>query len=335
MATIRTVSNDIQNPAQFNTIQAAVNAAVAGDTIYVNATSLRYAETVNINKRLVLIGGGYRSSNQLGFTTQVDQLRFVTGGTDPSGSVICGFRTDNISALGVFSNIQIFRNWIPGGFLSISGNNWLVFNNIINGISIASTSTNIFIQNNILVGAIGGSTVNANLLIDHNLFLYGFGTFGSLQFATITNNIFAFGSGGGPIIQSSTVNNNFNNNLTNTTNVSVNAPTNSFAGGPNTASGNFVNTNPLFVNVPSLPTYDPTFNYRLQSSSPGSNAGTDGTDLGIYGGSYPFPSGGAPGSGFDTSPLPPIPQVNSVNIQNGTLASGTQLKVTIQATVNN
>jgi hypothetical protein len=41
-ATIRTVSNDPQNPAQFTTIQAAVNAAAAGDPVYVNSSSLNF-----------------------------------------------------------------------------------------------------------------------------------------------------------------------------------------------------------------------------------------------------------------------------------------------------
>jgi pectin methylesterase-like acyl-CoA thioesterase len=68
-ATIRTVSNDPQNPAQFNTIQAAVNAAVVGDTIYVNASSTTYSENVSVTKRLVLIGGGYKSPLQLNYKT--------------------------------------------------------------------------------------------------------------------------------------------------------------------------------------------------------------------------------------------------------------------------
>jgi hypothetical protein len=107
-------------------------------------------------------------------------------------------------------------------------------------------------------------------------------------------------------------------------------------GGANSGSGNLVGTNPQFVNVPNNNTYDATYNYRLQSSSPGKAPfSTDGTDAGIYGGSYPFPQGGDPGSGFDTSPMPPIPQVTAVNIQNATIAPNGTLNVQVQGKVNN
>ncbi|MDW8332413.1 MAG: hypothetical protein RMK43_12225, partial [Cyclobacteriaceae bacterium] len=137
----------------------------------------------------------------------------------------------------------------------------------------------------------------------------------------------------------------FNKNISNQNTIgpsSSYSPTNIFeatytstGGGSNTGSGNLTGTNPLFVNVPNNDTYNATYNYRLQSGSPGRNYATDGTDVGIYGGSYPFPSGGAPGSGFDTSPMPPIPQVTSVNIQNATIPPNGTLNVQVQGRVNN
>lgn len=340
-ATIRTVSNDPNNPAQFATVQAAVNTSVAGDTVYINLSPTVYNENVSVNKRLVIIGGGYNSPNQLGYTSTVNNIFFTRAGGDPSGSIVCGLNLLSISVNGglpTISNITVFRNRING--FGLVGNNWLIYNNIINGtISLGNNPVpnNVIIQNNILQAGINGNTGNNNFLIDHNLFLGNPNSFlNNVQLATITNNIFAVSSNSA-FINSNTINNNFNNNITNITNVSVNAPTNSFSGGPNAASGNIVGTDPAFVNAPvaSFNLYNASNNYRLSATSQAKNAGTDGTDLGIYGGSYPFPSGGAAGSGFDTCPLPPIPQVNSVNIQNGTLTPGAQLKVTIQATVNN
>jgi hypothetical protein len=340
-ATIRTVSNDPNNPAQFTKIQDAVNAAVAGDTIYVNPSPTIYNESVTIIKKLVMIGGGYNSPNQLGYTTTVTQFFFNRGGVDPSGSVICGFTINSLSVGGglpTVSNITVFRNRINSFFLV--GNNWLIYNNILSGgvgLGNNPVPNNIIIQNNIVVNStVNGNTGNSNFIIDHNLFIGSSNPFlSSVQFATITNNVFAAVTGSSPIFSNTTANNNFNNNIANISNISSVSPTNSFSGGPNLAAGNSVGTDPLFVNVPNLNSYDATFNYRLQPTSLAKNAGTDGTDLGIYGGSYPFPIGGTPGSGFDTSALPPIPQVTGVNIQNGTLAPGAQLKVTIQATVNN
>jgi hypothetical protein len=343
-ATILTVSNNVQIPAQFATIQAAVNAAVAGDTIYVNASVTIYSENVQITKRLVLIGGGYKSSNQLNYKTSVNRLAlpYFGGADNPSGSVICGFDVQNgISSFSAGSspinNIRIFRNRTAG--VQPYGSNWEIYNNIIIGTcDFFYSVANIFIRNNIFSGTfITGQSFNPpSILIDHNVFLRtGSQTLNNVQFATITNNIFAFSSTSGFVIDAGTKNNNFNNNLCTNTTVSAVAPFNSFASNTNTEAGNFVGVDPQFVNVTNLGNYDENANYRLQSTSPARNAGTDGTDLGIYGGSYPFPSGGTPGGGFDTSALPPIPQVTSVNIQNGTLAPGAQLKVTIQATVNN
>lgn len=344
-ATIRTVSNDPQNPAQFNTIQAAVNAAVVGDTIYVNASSTTYSENVSVTKRLVLIGGGYKSPLQLNYKTTVSRISMpFFGSNNPSGTVICGFEVSNIDSFSAgsspISNVQIFRNLI--GNINVYGSNWLIYNNIISGTLSMSASPiiNAIVQNNIFSGGFisGSSSIGAgNVLIDHNVFLNGWGqALNNVYNTTITNNIFMQGSASAYIIDGGTKFNNFNNNLCLLTNsVSNISPFNSFAIGPNTEAGNFVGVNPLFVSVTNFSLYDDKANYRLQSASPVKNASTDGTDLGIYGGSYPFPSGGAPGSGFDTSALPPIPQVTSLNIQNGTLAPGAQLKVTIEATVNN
>lgn len=125
-ATIRTVSNDPQNPAQFATIQAAVNAAVVGDTIYVNASNINYSENVSVTKRLVLIGGGYKSSNQLNFKTSVSRISMpFFGSNNPSGTVITGFEINSVdsfsSGSSPINNIRIFRNLI--GSLGTYGSN--------------------------------------------------------------------------------------------------------------------------------------------------------------------------------------------------------------------
>lgn len=338
-ATIRTVSNDPNRPAQFATIQAAINAATSGDTIYVNGSSTAYNESVVVNKRLVLLGAGYNSANQLNLSTVLFNgltLSNDNSGNNSSGTVIAGFRIPSISVANIqpVDDIQIFRNQINTS-ITVYGDSWSIVNNII-GLDITTLSgiaTNVLIQNNIISRSVV-SFVQPSVIIDHNLFLRSSGaSIQSTRFATITNNIFAGPTASAFVIAANS--NTFNNNLTNSSVVSDVAPTNSFAGGPNSASGNIVGTDPQFVSAANLTTYNAIFNYRLQNSSAGKNAGTDGTDIGIYGGTSPFPSGGAPGSGYDTSAPPPIPQVTTLNIQNPSLVPGAQLKVTIQATVNN
>ena len=263
------------------------------------------------------------------------------GLSDASGSVITGFKVN--SQINVpygsllVSNIRLFRNMfyiIDTGYLTGSSN-WTIYNNIIFGILDGQNkSNNIIIQNNIFGNTNAGiSGFNQpSVVIDHNLFING-NAFRDLRYAVITNNIIT-SSLGTQVMSGNVTQNTFNNNLSMSTNISPNAPTNSFLTG-NTGAGNQVGVDPLFTSVTDFNNYNNTFNYRLQAGSPGKNAGTDATDLGIYGGVYPFPSGGAPGSGFDTSASPPIPQITSMNIQNASVVPGTLLKVTVQANVNN
>jgi hypothetical protein len=347
-ATIRTVSNDANNPAQYPDIPQAVSAASAGDTIYVNGTQYKYSN-VTINKKLIMIGAGYTSSNQFNLITQVDNISFFkdSGVQDGSGSVITGFRINyGINLAGgslPINNIRIFRNWVGGidfGWYGPLSSNWTIYNNIfsnsINGQPHSGNTgiSNVIIQNNIFVQNQGVVNFNqSSVVVDHNLFIHG-NAFSYLQYTTITNNII-ISSDNTRVMDANVVNCTFSGNLSLSQNISGGTPTNSFLAQQNTGGSNIVGSDPLFVTVSDFNNYNAAFNYRLQTGSPGHSAGTDGTDMGIYGGPYPFPSGGAPGSGYDTSPLPAIPQVTGMNIQNASVLPGTQLKVTVQATVNN
>ncbi|HEX8037695.1 MAG TPA: hypothetical protein VF490_01030 [Chryseosolibacter sp.] len=346
-ARILTVSNNPDRPAQYAAVQAAIDAATAGDTIYVHGSQFLYPD-FTVNKQLVIIGAGYNSNNQFNLPTRVNYIYFFrdAGLQNGSNTVLTGFAIAGGIQIGGSSQsidgLRIFRNTITNMYTytgTAFANNWTLYNNIITGTiyggsgsSTSPSSTNISFQNNIFsTGGIYGFSASS-ILIDHNVFT-GANSLSYLYYATLTNNIFIRATGN---LMSTTVNfNTFNKNISNLTTVGPSAPTNSFAGGTNTESGNLVAVDPQFENVTDLNNYNNTFNYRLKVTSPGHNTGTDLTDLGIYGGAYPFPSGGAVGSGFDTSPLPPIPQVTEVNIQNATLQPGTQLNVQVKAKVNN
>lgn len=347
-ATTRTVSNNPDRPGQFTQVDPAIAASADGDTIFVHGSQFTYND-FSVTKRLVIIGAGYNSNNQFNLPTRVNIifLNRDTGLQNSNGTVITGFliisQLRNNGNPGV-ENITIFRNQI-NNYLYISnpslggvyGNNWVIYNNIIwsilggSGGALSSSSSNVTIQNNMITGGISGFSMSS-VVIDHNVFP-GADALDNLYYATVTNNIFTRTTGN--IIASNVNYNTFNNNLSNLTTIGPNAPTNSFAGGSNTEAGNFIAVDPQFENVTDLNTFNYTFNYRLKTTSAVRNAGTDGTDLGIYGGARSFPSGGAPGSGFDTSALPPVPQVTEVNILNSTLQPGTPLNVNVKAKVNN
>jgi hypothetical protein len=63
---------------------------------------------------------------------------------------------------------------------------------------------------------------------------------------------------------------------------------------------------------------DPACNYHLKTNSPGKNAATDGTDVGIYG-----------GTGFSDAALPPIPRIVSKSISEQSDENG-NLKVNVR-----
>lgn len=340
-ATIRTVSNDANRPAQFTDVQSAISASVAGDTIYVNGTQYTYPD-FTVNKKLVLIGAGYQSSNQFNLITQVNYIGFYrdSGTQDGSGSVITGFKitggiSNNANSLQI-SNLRFFRNLIGNVSLGYGGGtNITIYNNIITGnIDGTYAATNYIVQNNIFTtNAFIYRFNQSSIVVDHNLFVHG-NAFGSLQFVTITNNII-ISSDNTRVMDTNVINCTFSANLSLSQNISSGSPAGSFLAQSNTGGSNIVGSDPLFTSCSDFNNFSYSFNYRLQSGSPGHNAATDGTDLGIYGGQYPFPSGGAAGGGFDMSAFPPVPQVTGMNIQNASVLPGAQLKVSVQATINN
>ncbi|MBS1555623.1 MAG: hypothetical protein JSU09_11910 [Bacteroidetes bacterium] len=368
MATIRTVSNNPAQPAQFSTFAAAQSASVDGDTIYVQGSPFQYT-TFTITKRLVIVGSGYAPNNSFGQPTNVANILLSrVGGNNASGTTIMGFISGSISPESsslACDNITLLRNRFSNSTIALTLNNnstgtyckgWVIANNIFQGrvdggASISSSSpTNILFANNIFVGQSINGFNSATVVIDHNIFLGASGAgafasvFRSLYNVVVSNNIFSRSVGLVLDPSASVVYCTFNNNLSNLNTIANSTfynPANDFAnfvasvGGANTGSGNIIGQNPLFTTNANPDAYNTLDNYRLQASSPGKNAGNDGTDIGIYGGAFPFPSGGAIGSGFDTGAMPAIPQVTNLTVQTPTLAPGAQLKVTIQATVNN
>jgi hypothetical protein len=65
-ATILTVNNNPAGFAQYNTIQAAINAAESGDTILVHGSETVYAGFTINNKKLAIIGPGVFPEKNLG-----------------------------------------------------------------------------------------------------------------------------------------------------------------------------------------------------------------------------------------------------------------------------
>ena len=104
--------------------------------------------------------------------------------------------------------------------------------------------------------------------------------------------------------------------------------------GTSSGGNNLINTNPMFVDVPlENPSFEYIHDFHLQAGSTLIDAGTDGTDIGIYGGLYPWPESEIE-SPFQTSPMPSIPQVIEMNINNSVIPVNGTINIDIEAISN-
>ena len=127
-ATVRTVSNNAGTKAQYTSLQAAIDAAVTGDTIYVHATINNYGDVTVTGKALVIMGAGYNRPDgvnaginiitlNMANNTKIQNLKFT---------YITGSNSDSI----VINNCYCSNTGV--NCINIVGNNWNLYNNIFN-----------------------------------------------------------------------------------------------------------------------------------------------------------------------------------------------------------
>lgn len=284
-ATVITVNNTLTGAGQFTQIDPAIASATSGDTIYVSGSVNAYS-ACNITKSITLLGPGSFSSKQNGFPASIGEITFSS---NVSNVTIAGFKITTSIYVSKFSvslnsniyNVTIRNNSFPAGAFGLyfnaltNSSNFLISGNILGSVDFSMNPShnvnNITLENNIINGYINSLACN-NSLILNNVFYNNSNAFNAtITNATIQNNIF-YNSHPSNFASGCT----FLNNLTYST--SLTYPTLS-------GTGNIDNVNPLFINVGTTGGYIATYDFRLQNSSPGHNAGTDGKDLGIYGGS--------------------------------------------------
>ncbi len=323
-ATVITVSNNINSPGQYNNLQAAVNAASNGDTIYVHGSPTNYGGAV-IKKRLTLIGTGHKPNkvntlvSQLG-TITLDTVSAVSGA---SGTKIIGFSLNGVTGYGGTGgtkNIRISRNYfVAGGTKAVvTSKGWTFENNIIGSGSVnVKNNASIIFRNNIFDNSYILSSNQPTVIISNNIFLGGspLTAFSLVSNALIANNIFSGSSPKG----TSTDNNTFSNNITYQTAYDT------IPFGTNIGSGNIIAKDPKYKNV-TANNFSYAFDFALDTISPGLNAGTDGKDVGIYGGAMPF---------VDMTGSPAIPQIKSLGILNPLIPAGDSLRIIIKANKQN
>src|SRR5690606_17706084 len=139
-----------------------------------------------------------------------------------------------------------------------------------------------------------------------------------------------------------------NNYCTITNNCFVSASTNYTPGmvvfGTNTGGDNLLNVDPLFMDDGTLaevsvweysytnPGADGPFaDYHLQAASPCIGAGIGGEDLGIYGGVTPYFEGIPHNSRYRYFPMPNIPAMRDMSIENANILPDGTLNVEFKA----
>ncbi len=318
-ANVLTVSNDSKKPATYTTISAAMTAANVGDTIFVSGTATDYGN-VNVKKGLTLIGQGHHPANVNVPPTTIDYLDIYADNVTVIGFNIT--QNVNYNSLVKSSNIDIERCYVAYTmYVRDSSTNWIIANNFLYRVGGPSSDavSNILILNNVFFHfSIAGFT--GNVTIKNNLFL-NTTSFGTLSSATISNNIFY----GTQAVSNSVDKSVFKNNIALEKPGSGASSYDSLPGGTNTGSGNFISKDPSFLKVDVTDRYNP-FNvnndYHLKSSSVGHNAGTDGTDVGPFGGSKPLTSYGGD---------PALPLITDFDIINVIVPQGGTLKFSVKA----
>jgi hypothetical protein len=329
-ATVWTVSNDPNQPAQWSSLQIACDSASAGDTLYVMGTATSYG-TIHVKKRLHLIGAGIKPvGNYLyGYPTSVstiylDTVNYISGS---SGTIIEGLTVANIYvSFSGLKDIIIKRNKITSEFRNYTTSynyhgqnivtNLLIVNNIVVEELFVKNCINVIIMNNIISRYVMGA--GATTIISNNLFVgYNSSSFADCNSSTISNNIFYYSFSQGSDYCT------FSNNL-------GFGQTSNIVTGTNSGSNN-IQADPKFLYLYSTTnhSYNDQNKYRLKSSSPGKNTGTDGTDIGIYGGQYPWPASVL--VDYIHCIPPAIPMMQELNIQNSSVPANGTLNFSVKA----
>jgi hypothetical protein len=349
-ATILTVSNFSGSPAMYGSIIQAIDAAAIDDTILIHASGSPYTfeNNAGFNKRLVVIGSGWGANavKIKGYTADCcgHAVNFVPGA---EGSFFRGIEFTSLCGISasqlIFQSCRFnpedgnssIRTNTPAGCPGFCGGSEtssqdLVFQNCYFNTRIAglNNDSNYLFENCIFqnfVGANVGLEGNETAVgtfqhtFNHNIFLSDFAV--DMSNAVFTNNIFASISSTSIGTGNYCFNCTFENNLTYCASCDLSS-----------ISGAILINNleqqpqPFVNNVADFSQAD----FNLNDSSLGNDYATDGSDVGVHGGSSPF----TPGSNYG-SVLLERPIITDFLIPNSIVPQGANLNFQATSTMPN
>ena len=316
------VDKNESNQPDFTSLTTALETATAGDIIYLAPAGGDYG-TLTIDKSITIIGSGFGKPETApeGPLTESSIRNIVVSGS-ASNVFLSGLVIDyDVEVTGGASGVTLFRNEVHGGIETLVGDgpitNLLVVNNVIRAVRMGSSRTprvngfffannicedfrfypgDVQILNNVFEQASGG-----NRMLDIDL---GGSIPNLIASGVARNNIFIFGT-----IDFSPADCAFSHNL--------------FDIAGNLTVGEtdlrFREADEIVVNVGEYGA-----KYVLVENSPAIGAGSDGSDIGIFGGPHPW----------NLNHQPPIPFITRFDAPT-LLGAGDSLQVTIEAQSNN
>lgn len=343
-AKIWTVDNTPGSGADTTSLQGCIDRKASnGDTIILMPSNIGYGSISITTKKLFIYSRGHSNNNlDKDRSATIHSITFSYSGSNTSaGSTLKGVKI--VGGLTIYVNNIHIQNCYSSYASSINGGS----NNLIEGcvfdlgpyyaFDFSGSANNNILAHNYFVkhvssGSWDGTSYrfindgNSSNLIINNFFAEvvsgtasvskgGF-VFFDKSFAKIYNNILWSNVSGRTRFDTLNSGSAFKNNLTYS---DKNKPTN-LAG-----TGNINDTMPLFeggYNSSLLPIYRASNDMRLKSTSPGRNAGTDSTDVGLFGGNYKFSIEGN---------VPGIAVFDDFEVLNPIIKKGGTLKVRINA----
>jgi hypothetical protein len=337
-----TVDNTPGSAANYSSLPAAITAALSGDTILVYGSSYNYGGIGITDKKLTLVGSA-------GFDPEVSNentptLSNVSISGTQNGTTITGFTISYVQVDGAgITNLGIYNNRFSGTYgvwfyyanasnVIIEGN---VFqsngqNSFIENYSNTSTLNNILVKNNYFEMVAYHSYMfqynNSAFTYRNNVFIArsccGYTPFNASSNVLFENNIFWFTDAAfvditGQNCLNCVFNNNIIYNSGGATMTAINAIGNGVSG-----ANNILNQNPDFVNFNVANNYTIAENYAIADSSLGNNAGTDGSDIGLFGGNYKWENRKYPKA---------FPHQEVLNVINSSVPQGTPVNINLKA----
>lgn len=298
----------------YTSLGAAVSAAGTGDTIYIPGGSWSISPSLTINKKLHIFGVGHNPDFTIatGYTLLTGDINILS---NASGGTISGLKCTGTIRFGTTAGNQDVNNFeisrcnlynLYLGFSSPSAadNNLFYENLFIGGVQDLYNSVNNGFYNNVfyVIKNIGINNLFRNNIFNVSMtenysdgyFWYGCpASFVNAKGSLFENNIFR-----GKLMSAGGYNDNFSNCTFYNNLFSLEGDC-----GPATPTCvgcvdyNSILSQPdllIFENYPIGQAFQYNLSFQLKSSSLGKNAGTDGTDIGVYGGLYPWKQSGIP-----------------------------------------